>query len=332
MRFQLGLLTGIWMAWSVVGAESWIGAGRGADEGLHVEAYGGVGRVERLSGELRETREGGPLEGGVRADLEDLNLDDGVETGLWGGRVSNRWLTFLVDFRHSRLDASGTADREYRLNVEGLAYAGLDLEYLIIPVNAEYDIEAETTWLGAGVRVTPFTLFPEGRVRFTPWAHLGAQWIRADYDVDAGATANLEVEPFTGRVYARRGRAEGEAEAVIPEYGLGGEVRVRLGGRGAKGPELVGEATWKLLDFQGAVDSLGVDDEEFEDLDLDYTALEANLYLLWPLNERVDLLGGVYMEQVDATYVLESDGGAGGYDREIDLSYTLYGIRAGVRF
>lgn len=317
---------------AVLSANDLVGAGRAVPDHFQFEIYGGYGGVEALSGEVRERRDAQVFEQGVNADLEDLNLDDGIDSWFWGLRTYNRWVTFLFDYRHSAVDASGRAKEEYRLNVDSIAFAGLSLDYLIIPVDAEYSIDAETAWLGAGFRITPFTLFPEGRIRFTPWAHLGLQYITADYDVDAGATVDLETDGFTGRVYAERGRAKGEAEAAIPEYGLGGEVRV-LFHDGSKdfGPELVAQATWKLLDFQGAIDSLGVDSETFEDIDFDYSALEANLYLVYPLNERLDLLAGVYVEQVDVSTILSDNRGAE-FEREVDLSYTLYGLRAGFRF
>jgi hypothetical protein len=139
----------------------------------------------------------------------------------------------------------------------------------------------------------------------------------------------LQSVGFPSRVYAEQGQADGKEEAGIPEYGIGGEVRLLLGDGGA---EVVGEFTYKLLDFQGAIDSLGVDDDEFKDIDFDYTALEANLYLVYPLNDGLDLLAGVYMEQVDMTAVLDADRDLGEFERDVDVSYSLIGFRAGLRF
>jgi hypothetical protein len=103
-------------------------------------------------------------------------------------------------------------------------------------------------------------------------------------------------------------------------------------GNEPKGAEIVGQFTYKLLDFQGAIDSLGADAEDFEDIDFTYTALEANIFLVYPLNDGLDLLAGVYVEQVDISAVLDSDDRFGSYEREIDVSYSIYGLRAGLRF
>jgi hypothetical protein len=306
-----------------------IGGGRAVPPGFHVQLYGGVGELDSLDGELRETRDGALLSGGLSADLSDLGLADDTSSMFLGVRLYNPWVTFLVDYRSTSLEASGRADQEIRLDVEPVAFQGLEFDYLLIPVDSEYDIDAETEWLGLGIWITPFTLFPESRVRFTPWVHLGIQIISMDYDIDAGGTVDLANFGLPDRVYAERGRASGSEDAGIPEYGFGGQLRILLNDRGL---ELVGEATYKVLDFQGAIDSLGVDGEEFEDIDFEYEALEVNVYLEIPLNKSLDLLAGIYLEQVDVTATLEAEDRFGGYDRELDLGYTLYGFRVGLQF
>lgn len=308
-----------------------LGGGRAMSPGFRFEVYGGPGRMENLEGGVEERGQAGAvLTGGLSADVDELGLGDDTSSWFLGAQAYNNWVTFLVDYRRSELDASGTAEQTFRLGVDNLAFAGLNVDHLLIPVGTEYEIEAETSWLGLGMRVTPFTLFPRGRVRFTPWVHFGVQVIQAEYDVDAGATVNLQSVGFPSRTYAERGRADGDAQAAIPEYGIGGEVRILLGEE--PGAEVVGQLTYKLLDFQGAIDALGADDDDFKDIDLEYSALEANLFLVYPLNDKADLLAGVYVEQVEVDAVLDSRSSLGNFDRIVDGSYTLYGIRAGFRF
>jgi hypothetical protein len=57
-----------------------------------------------------------------------------------------------------------------------------------------------------------------------------------------------------------------------------------------------------------------------------------NLYILLPLSESLDLIAGLYIEQVDVTATLAAKDVFGEYDRDVELSYTLYGVRAGFRF
>ncbi len=306
--------------------------GRIDQEGFTFEVYGGWGGMDSVEGSVQETRNGGIVSGGVSVDLKELGLEDDFSTFFFGARAYNRWVTFLLDYRSSSLEASGKADREYRLAVDNVLFGGQRYEYLIIPSQTDYDIEANVSWLGLGVRVTPFSINPDGFITFTPWVHLGVQGISADYDVDAGATVRVETTGSPNRTYARRGSADGDAKAVIPEYGIGGEIRFRFHQPEMKGFQIVAEATYKILDFQGAIDSLGIDKKEFEDIDFQYSALEANLYALIPLSEKVDLLAGLYVEQVDVSAVLEADKGSSDPDRDIDLSYTIYGARVGLRF
>jgi hypothetical protein len=51
-----------------------------------------------------------------------------------------------------------------------------------------------------------------------------------------------------------------------------------------------------------------------------------------PLSESLDLIAGLYIEQVDVTATLAAKDVFGEYDRDVELSYTLYGVRAGFRF
>lgn len=332
MRKYLTLTPILLLALQPLSAEPLVGAGRARQDGFSFDLFLGHGGMRDLGGGVEERLETELLPGGLNIDLKDLGLDDDATFWFWGARATNRWVTFLFDYRTSSIKASGTADREYRFSVDGFDFAGQTLEYLIIPVNAEYEVDMTNTWIGAGVRVTPFHINPRGRVAFTPWLHLGLQYIDFTYDVDAGATVDVEVEGRTGRVFARQGQARSRETAGIPEYGLGAEFNLRFHPPGESGSRLVAGFTWKYLDFQGAISRLGMDGDDFRDIDLIYEALEFNLYLLVPLNERLDLIAGLYAERVDISYTLEGDRSFDGLDRDVTLKYTQYGARVGFRF
>jgi hypothetical protein len=312
-------------------AQVW-GPGRAGPDHFNFEVYLGYGGMDSLKGSVKESKDAVLLPGGISVDLQDLGVDEDITTWFAGAKAYNRWVQFLLDYRSSSLDTTGTADREYRLDLDTFGFGGLGLDYLLIPINTEYSIDAETQWLGVGFRFTPLTFNPAGSLRFTPWLHFGVQLISAEYDVDAGVSTDLRYVGFPERTYAVRGQASGKEEAGIPEYGLGGEVRWLFNPSQEFGPELVAQATWKMLDFQGALSSIGVDKDQFRDIDFEYTALEMNLYILLPLSESLDLIAGLYIEQVDVTATLAAKDVFGEYDRDVELSYTLYGVRAGFRF
>jgi hypothetical protein len=272
------------------------------------------------------------VSGGLNADLSDLGLDNGNESLVIGGRLIGKWLTLRADFRRSEVDTAGETESELRLNVDSVLSAGANVEYLLIPVNTDYRLEAESDWLGVGLQFTPFTLQLGRHLSFTPWLHLGVQWVSTTFDLDTGNTLRLEVSPFQGRTFAVGGRAAGTAEVVIPEYGAGGELRWRFQPEEPRGGALVLSATWKILDFNGALDDLGVEDDDFERIDFDYSSLAANFDLYLPLGERVEFLAGVYMETADIDTTLASKPGSGNFSREVDLGYTLYGLRIGLLF
>ncbi len=310
-----------------------VSGGRAGPGHFNFEVQGGIGGLDSIRGRVGESSGGVALPGGLSADLEDLGVDESANSVFLNIKAYNNWVQFLLDYRSSSLEASGTAEREFRLNVGSLAgLGGADLEYLIIPVNTEYDVDADMTWLGVGFRFTPFTINPRGSLRFTPWLHAGVQLIDADYDVNAGASTDFRVEGFPSRIYAVQGQASGSEKAGIPEYGFGGEVRYLFDPSKDFGPEIVAQATWKILDFQGALDSIGVDKSEFRDIDFQYDALEVSLSLYFPLNDSLDLIAGLYVEEVDIKADLEAKGSVGDFNREVEVSYRLYGVRAGFRF
>lgn len=309
-----------------------LAAGRVQDQYVHVDLYAGYGNITSLSGSVIETRGFGPIEGGLNTDLGDLGIDEGTETTLFGGSLTYKWVTLLVDIRNNTVDASGTAESDIRVNVDGLNFNGLDLEYLLIPVGSDYTVDSQSNWIGAGLRITPFTINPTGRLRFTPWIHLGAQYVDTSFDIDSGNTVRLEVPGFENRVFAVQGQASGEAQLIIPEYGIGAEFRLRFHNEGERGMQLVASGTYKILSYDGELSSLGVDNDDFEDLIIDYTALDLGLELLFPLGDYLQLKAGLFLEQVEADVDLVSKQGAGDFRRELDGEYTLTGFRMGVRF
>ncbi len=312
--------------------EGWIGGGRSQSQTMHVEVYGGIGKLDSISGRVQETRNGNMISGGLNTELNDLGINDGSESYLIGGKFIWKWLSLLVDYRSNTIDAAGTADTELRLNVDSISFQGQNLEYLLIPVDSTYQVDSTTDLLGVGLRLTPLTLNPQGRIRFTPWIHLGVQYIQTDFTIDSGGTVRLEAAGFQDRTYAVQGRASGSAELVIPEYGLGAEVRILFHEPNATGPELTVYATWKMLDFDGNLNTIGVNADEFDNLVFDYSALELGLNFYFPLGRAADLLVGLYMEQVEVNTGLTSKPNLGDFTREADLDYTLIGLRAGLRF
>lgn len=316
----------------LVRAESSIAGGRVQDKPVYVDLYGGIGQVTSLSGSVSEVQNGSLISGGLNVDLKDLGIEDGSETTMFGGSITWKWVTLLVDVRNNTVEASGTADSELRLNVDNLEFNGVNLEYLLLPVGTDFNIDAESNWIGAGLRITPFTLNPEGRVRFTPWLHLGAQFVDTSYTIDSGNTLRLDIPGFGERVFAVGGTATGEAQLLIPEYGIGAEVRFRFFDPGERGMELVAAGTYKILQFDGSLDSIGFDDADFENLTIDYTALELGLDLYAPLGQGITVRAGVFLEQVDGAVDLDSKPSVGDFQRELDGDYTLTGFRAGIRF
>ncbi|MCC5843179.1 MAG: hypothetical protein JJU05_02890 [Verrucomicrobia bacterium] len=314
-----------------VDARRWIGPGRGM-KGLSLELLGGVGGIRDVEGRVTEQIEGRGFTGALNLNLSDLGVEEGSDSQLLRAKLMNSWVTFFLNYHNGSVSGQGTTESDVRLNVDGVEFGGRVFDYLLIPEGGEYTLELENTWLGFGMQFTPFTINPDGRLRATPWLHLGLQYVEWNYTVDAGATTTVQFDPETQRTFAFRGNASSEERALMPEYGFGGEIRLQLRERAGKRVQLVGDATYKRLDLEDGFGSLSFDNTSFEDVDFSYTSLEMNLYVLFPVNERVDFLCGVYVEQVEMSYTFAGDRRVDGLDRDVTLEYTLYGIKAGVKF
>jgi hypothetical protein len=312
-------------------ARRWIGPGRGM-RGLSLELLGGIGGIRDVEGGVTEQIAGRGFTGALNLDLSDLGVDEGSDARFFRVKLMNSWVSFFLNYYQGSVSGQGTTEADVRLNVDGVEFGGRVFDYLLIPEGGEYTLDLENTWLGFGMQFTPFTFNPEGRIRATPWIHLGLQYVELEYRVDAGATTTVQFDPQTQRTFAFRGSARSEERALMPEYGFGGEIRVQLWERAGKRVQLVGDATYKRLDLEDGFGSLSFDDTSFEDVDFSYSSLEMNFYVLFPVNERVDFMCGFYVEQVEMGYTLAGDRRVEGLDREVTLEYTLYGFKAGLKF
>jgi len=325
------LLAGFFaLACGSVSAGEWIQAGRKMDFGPEFELYGGVGRLDSISGSVEERGPDGAIPGGIRVDFDDLGIQDGNEAFFLGAQFRSRWVSVLLDMRKTNLDGSGLAQQEIRLSVDEVL--GQPVDVLVIPEGEDFRVDADATFVGLGLRVTPLTVNPGGRVRFIPWLHLGMQYIRTEYDIDVGGAVNVQVGEFLDRTVAVEGRASSTDSVAIPEYGLGAALNFRLGNLQGRGVEVVTYATWKILDFNGRLSTFGIDASEFERVNIDYSSLEvgANLYI--PVGDTFDVFAGLYMEDVRSEVRLESRPEIADFTREASLDYTLVGLRLGLRF
>ena len=317
---------------SLLHADDKIAGGRVQDDGFDLDLYVGLGQISSLSGSVLETANGSLISGALNTDLGELGINDGSETTLIGGKLSGKWFTLLMDVRYNKIDASGTADSDIRINVDGVSFGAQDLQYLLIPVGTDFTVDSQSNWLGLGLRFTPLTFNPQGQFRFTPWLHVGFQYVDTSFNIDSGSSVGVDVPGFGNRRFAIRGQASGDSELIIFEYGVGGELRYRFHESGQKGIEIVASGTYKILNFEGSLSDIGFDDNDFDDLLIDYQALNLSLEVHFPIEDYFTLTAGIFTEQVDANIDLDSKPSVGTFRREVDGEYTLNGFRVGVQF
>lgn len=316
---------------SILPSHAFFGPGRSYQEGWSFELSIGVGTVEDVGGEVNESINDQVLSGGVSINLDSLGIEDDSQTLSAEAKIYNRWFTFLGHYRESELSANGTANGDIRIGIDSVSLFGRELDFLLIPDGVAYDMSADTTWAGLGLQFTPVTFNAGGRVSFTPWVHVGIQALDASYKVTSEGNLGISVGGFE-RTAVLGGSYSGNVQAAIPEYGLGGELRIFFQEPHEKGFQLVWDATYRILDFKGALDTLGIDNDDFEDIDFSYASLQSNLLLYWDVSDAVALFAGVGVEQVDMDGVFSESDVAAGLDRNAEVSFTWFTAKFGVKF
>jgi hypothetical protein len=253
---------------------------------------------------------GSPIEGGVQETERPLNdIRDEVtpeapesftfrELGLsesestYGLSFEYQWTWATLLLHSSRLDANanGVAPRDLFLGVEDVSFGGRQYDYQRIPAGTAYQGRIDLVASQLRAAVTPLTVNAGGRVELIPWVSLGLFALAGDFEVDAGPAQGVQLYEFPAREYVVGGSSRGEAAAVAPEIGIGGEVHFRLTERAY----LALQGTYAFADLSGSSSDLGVSSRNEKDIDLDYEALDARLAVELPLRGTRVLVGAEY--------------------------------------
>lgn len=294
---------------------------------------GGVHETERP---LNDVRDQETPEAPESFTFDELGLEESDST--WGLHFEHqwRWVTLFVNGTWMEASASATAPRDLFIGVKEVRFEGAEYDYQRIPAGAPYDADLDLFTANFRLAVTPFTLNAGGAVEFVPWVSVGLFTLAGTFDVDAGPATGVELYEFPPRQYVVGGSSQGEAAALAPEFGIGGELTFWLGERA----RLVVQGTYGFSDISASTSDLGVSSRNEKDISLDFRSIDARALVEIRLGRRTHLLLGVEYRSaeidalseakdrpVDEVFELQEK-----FNKNVDLSIDNTVLSVGLRF
>lgn len=326
-------------------ANAGIEKGRAVDPNKTWSLRLSLGELDGIDGEISETKRAGATaittEGQFLSSYSFEDLGFVESTSTIGFEVEKNWsyFTLHVDAKYSKVDATATADRIYAIGVEDISFGGTDYEYMLIPTGQEFESELEILMVDFKGKLTPFHLASGNRrVSFSPWLILGLYAVGGEFTVDAGparGVTTFEIDPFP---YVINGRGTGKAGGLLPEIGLGAELRFAIVPMQDDFLELALQADYVFLDVAASSGDFGVNARNEKNVDTHFTNFELRGQLEIPLSADTDLLLGLGMKTVEADAEIEADRGAFDsgstekYDKSARVQLDSYFLFAGLKF
>ena len=296
-----------------------------------------------------------PIEGGVQETERPLNQHRDEETpeapesftfdelGLsesdttYGIHFEHqwRWVTMFVNSTWMEASATATAPRDLYLGVKDVRFQGQEFEYQRIPQGSTYEGALDLFATNFRLAVTPITLNAGGSAEFVPWVSVGLFVLAGTFEVDAGPALGVELYEFPPRQYVVGGSSEGEAAALAPEIGVGGELSVWLGQRA----RLVLQGNYGFSDVSASTSDLGVESRNEKDIDLSFDSLDARALVELPLG-GVNFLAGVEYRRAEIDALAEAKDRPVGeiielqekFNKNVDFSIESLVLSVGLRW
>lgn len=319
--------------------------GRYLDDGKTFSMRFNVGRLDGLDGRVEETKRAGTAEVTDEGrfletyTFDELGFDDSYST--LGVELEKRWkwVTAQLDLKYANVDADARARRVYAIGVEEVSFEGETYEYMLIPDGREFEAEMDTLIVDAKLKITPFHYESSERwVSFSPWLLVGVFAMGGDFTIDAGepeGVTTYEIDPYP---YVVGGRGEGTVGGVLPEIGLGAELRLGLWEMNADRAELVFQAEYAWLDLAANTGDFGVSARNEKNVDTTFHNMEVRGQLELPFSDATDFVVGGGMKTIDIEASVTADRLEPGetttekYDKEGEIEMTSYFAFAGLKF
>jgi hypothetical protein len=274
-----------------------------------------LGQVTTLDGTIEETKRAGTDVPGWQTEyadrletysLDELGFDeDYISLGI---ELEKQWtyVTVLFEASYMSLSADEVARRNYFLGVDEIKFGGQEYEYMMIPQGSAYEGDLQGMMLCLEALITPFSLKGGETMVITPWLHLGLFSTVGYYEIDAGTAQGVIQYEIPPREYVVGGKGDGAGGLVLPEIGLGGDLKVKVGQVEAGPVNLTVRGDVAIMQFDGSTDQIGIDARHDKDIDLEYLSYELRVGLEIPLKDSNQLLVSLGYEFREADAELEA--------------------------
>ena len=239
---------------------------------------------------------------------ESYSLDDfGVDApyATIGLHYENQWKYwhFRWDLDRIAIDADAKAKRDYYLGVgDDIRYGGKSFDHLKIPKGTAFSLDFDGFLTTAAFALTPFTLWIDEGLSFTPDVEAGLVVLAGKYKIDAGKARGTAVYQNPPVDFVVGGSSDSFIGAGAPMVGLGGELRI--------GPEdwiqWVFRAGVGYFSYSGSTKPFTSSGHRAKDLDLDYFSLSFGAAVLLPMTEKTCLEIGARLEYLDLSAEIKS--------------------------
>lgn len=235
--------------------------------------------------------------------LSDFGVDGPYSTiGLHYEKQWTFW-AFRWDLVRLALDSSANAKRDYYLGVgDDIKYGGKSYDHLKIPKGSRFEIDFDGFLTSGLFAFTPFTLWIDDGLSFTPELDAGLVLVLGEYDIDAGKARGTAVYQNPPVDFVVGGSSESLVGAGAPMIGLGGELRL--------GPEdwiqWVFRANLGYFSYSGSTKPFTSSGHRAKDIDLDYFSLDFDVSVLLPMTEKTCLELGARLQYADLSAEIKS--------------------------
>ncbi len=340
-----------------------LAAGRGfAEDDLRpLSLKGGLGLMKFDKGTIDETARAwdGTPQDEYQAYLSNYTLDElGFTDNYYTFNVNleQQWqfFTLQLDAMYSQPSASAVArmhdtaspvpdhKKGYYIGVDDVEYNGNKYEYMFIPNGTRFSSDLQAGSLEIKGLITPVSFVTEQGFKFTPWIFVGVLGLIGNYTIDAGparGTVQYEIPPET---YVVGGKGTGTTGGALPEVGVGGELRIKLGEMATGDAFLSVQGNVGYLQWDGRTGDFGIQSRREKDIDLKYLHYELAAQLELPISYEYELalILGVRARKTTANAdATASDRSAESqdnlnekYDKHIELEMTQLQAYAGLLF
>ena len=212
---------------------------------------------------------------------------------------------------------------------------------MLIPEGQEFKTSLDSSIISAKLLITPCHFSSDSeRVSFSPWIHFGIFGMGGKYKIDAGPAQGITTYEAYPYPYVIGGTGEAWNGIAVPELGIGGALKIKVGERNGAPINLVLCGDYSILEYGGSTADIGFQSRHEKNLDIDYKMYELSAKLEWPLTEGTALVIGLQYRKLTAEAsakaiersiesqqeLLEK------YDKDISLDLRYYNIIIGVQF